>query len=312
MKEAASAAVDGLNEYLHQIGRYENLEAEDELRLGRQVQAGLTAEWDMAQKEGELTAAELEELQERADTGQLAAEQFIHANLRYVVSLARRYKRKRTPLLDAIQYGNLGLIDAVYSFNPELGFRFTTHANWRIRSEITRGMRVSDDDTVVSHRARHRLIQLNKYATDHTGRLRSDEELAELLGISGEKLRNFRLVKANLMNSASLDEPLKAGGETSRSEFLADDSVYGSVEELVVGSAHFNLQDMLGALTKRQYEVIALRYGLATGQVITQEKAAETLGLSRQAVSQIEARAIERLRTQALARQVGDTAIGIR
>lgn len=300
MTERASEPTDGLREYLQQIGQYEILEAEDEIRLGKQVQNGLAAQWQLLEPDSSHSAEEIEALMERVETGHLASEQFIHANLRYVVSLAKRYKRARMSLMDAIQYGNLGLIDAVHSYDPEKGFRFSTHANWHIRSAIVRGIRVSDDATVLASKTRQQLLQLDKYAKEPlTGRMRTEEEMAEILGVPMEKLRTLQAVKSALRNTFSIDQPLSQNGEATYQEFLADRTSYGDIENSMFSGNEDEVRGLLGLLTRRQRQVIELRYGLSTGKLLTQEETAKLLGQSRQAVSQIEARALERIRNRA-------------
>jgi RNA polymerase primary sigma factor len=279
--------------YLSEIGGHPLLDRDGETRLAEAVQAGIRARQQLSQP-GALSAECRRQLQREAQAGQRAAAEFAAANLRLVVSVARSYQHRGLDLADLIQEGNLGLMRAVERFDPGLGFRFSTYATWWIRSTIT--------EAIASFAS---TIRLPRHARDKAAALRAAEDrLRQRLGRSpriGEIATESRIAlgEAELLQLAtqpavSLSAPV-GEDDTELGDLLA--GAEPSPERVVADAARSReLGQMLNLLTPAQAKVISLRYGLEGTEPATLAAAAAALGMSRQRVRQVEARALARLR----------------
>jgi len=283
---------DAMGLYLGDIRRYPLLDRYAEIRLGRTVQAGIRARERLLQ--AEVPAAERQQLELTARAGQQAAADFAASNLRLVVSVARRYRRRGLELGDLIQEGNMGLINAVERFDPDLGFRFSTYATWWIRQAITRAIISSASTVRLPAGIRAKAAQL-RAAEDQLrlelGRSPSFEEVAAETGIPGGEAA---LVQRASRSPVSLSAPV-GEDDTELGELLAD-SAPGP--ELVVTDAMrgHELGQLLGRLTPSQARVITIHYGLAGTEPATLTEAAAALHISRERARQLEARGLARLR----------------
>ena len=283
---------DAIGLYLGDIRRYPLLDRHGEIRLGRAVQAGIRARKRMLQPD--VPVAERQQLELAARVGQQAAAEFAASNLRLVVSVARRYQRRGLELGDLIQEGNMGLMNAVERFDPDLGFRFSTYATWWIRQAITRAISSSASTVRLPAGIRAKAAEL-RTAEDRLrlelGRSPSLDEVAAETGIPGGEAA---LLQRASRSPVSLSAPV-GEDDTELGELLAD-SAPGP--ELVVTDAMWGheLGQLLGRLTPSQARVITIRYGLNGTEPATLTDAAAALGISRERARQLEAKGLARLR----------------
>ncbi len=287
-----SGEPDAVGLYLGEIGRYPLLDRDGEIRLARAVQAGIRAREQMQQPD--LPSAGRRQLEMTARAGRQAAAEFAAANLRLVVSVARRYQRRGLDLGDLIQEGNLGLMRAVERFDPGLGFKFSTYATWWIRQAITRGMASSASAVRLPVHAREKAGEL-RAAEDRLrlelGRSPSLEEVAAEAGISGGEAELLQWASRSPVSLSAL----VGEDDTELGELLVGGE---PGPELVVTGAMRSreLDRMLGRLTSAQAKVIRLRFGLDGTEPTTLAGAAAALGVSRERARQLEARGLARLR----------------
>jgi RNA polymerase primary sigma factor len=283
---------DAMGLYLGEIRRYQLLDRYDEIRLGRAVQAGVRARARMLQPDAPV--ADRQQLELTARAGEQAAAEFAAANLRLVVSVARRYQRRGLELSDLIQEGNIGLMSAVERFDPGLGFRFSTYATWWIRQALTRAITSSASTVRLPAGVRAKAAAL-RAAEDRLrlelGRSPSFEEVAADTGIPGGEAA---LLQRASRSPVSLSAPV-GEDETELGELLADS---GPGPELVVTDAMWSheLGQVLGRLTPSQARVITIHYGLDGTEPATLTEAAAALGISRERARQLEAKGLARLR----------------
>ncbi|MBS4100485.1 sigma-70 family RNA polymerase sigma factor [Tsukamurella paurometabola] len=293
--DAQSPAADLVRVYLNGIGRTALLTAEDEVELAKRIEAGLYAQHLLATKK-RMAASKKRDLAYIVRDGQAARQHLLEANLRLVVSLAKRYTGRGMPLLDLIQEGNLGLIRAMEKFDYAKGFKFSTYATWWIRQAITRGMA---DQSRTIRLPVHLVEQVNKLARirrelhQQLGREATDAELAAESGIPAEKI-------ADLMDHSrdpvSLDMPVGSDEEAPLGDFI-EDSEAASAESAVISSLmHSDVRSVLATLDEREQQVIRLRYGLDDGQPRTLDQIGKLFGLSRERVRQIEREVMSKLR----------------
>ncbi|HEX2987846.1 MAG TPA: sigma-70 family RNA polymerase sigma factor [Chloroflexota bacterium] len=253
-----------------------------------------------------LTAAQEVELAKRIEQGDAEAlEKFIMSNLRLVVSVAKRYTGRGLPLLDLIQDGNIGLMRAVQKYDWRKGFKFSTYATWWIRQAITRA--IADKARTIRlpvhmGEAITRLNQVSQRLTQQLGREPTEDELAEALGIGVQKVRDA--IKAAHVPS-SLEAPIGEEEESELAEMVADEISQHPEDAVYEMLLKRETQDALGSvLTPREQLVLQLRFGLGNGHVYPLEKIGEVLGITRERVRQIEAKALEKLRHPSVAKSL--------
>ncbi|QRY64606.1 sigma-70 family RNA polymerase sigma factor [Gordonia sp. PDNC005] len=293
--DAQSPSADLVRVYLNGIGRTALLNAEQEVELAKQIEAGLYAKHLLATKK-RLTAAKKRDLNIIAREGDAARAHLLEANLRLVVSLAKRYTGRGMPLLDLIQEGNLGLIRAAEKFDYAKGFKFSTYATWWIRQAISRGMA---DQSRTIRLPVHLVEQVNKLARirrelhQQLGREATDDELAAESGIPAEKI-------ADLMDHSrdpvSLDMPVGSDEEAPLGDFIEDSEATSAETVVIANLLHSDIRLVLGTLDEREQAVITMRFGLDDGQPRTLDQIGRAFGLSRERVRQIERDVMGKLR----------------
>ena len=289
-------SADLVRVYLNGIGKTALLTAEDEVQLAQTIEVGLYAEHLLENSEEPLTRAMKRDLKVLARQGKHARSHLLEANLRLVVSLAKRYTGRGMPLLDLIQEGNLGLIRAMEKFDYTKGFKFSTYATWWIRQAITRGMA---DQSRTIRLPVHLVEQVNKLSRikrelyQNLGREATNEELAEESGIDESKIE---LLLRQSRDPVSLDMPVGADEEAPLGDFIEDSEATAAEAAVVASLRHSDIRSVLASLEVREQEVISLRYGLDDGVPRTLDQIGRKFGLSRERVRQIEREVMSKLR----------------
>ena len=293
--DAQSPAADLVRVYLNGIGRTALLTAADEVELAKRIEAGLYAQ-HLLETGKRLSATRKRDLAAVIRDGQAARAHLLEANLRLVVSLAKRYTGRGMPLLDLIQEGNLGLIRAMEKFDYAKGFKFSTYATWWIRQAITRGMA---DQSRTIRLPVHLVEQVNKLARikrelhQQLGREATDEELAAESGIAVEKISDLL---DHSRDPVSLDMPVGNDEEAPLGDFIEDSEATSAESAVIAGLLHHDVRSVLNTLDEREQQVIRLRFGLDDGQPRTLDQIGKLFGLSRERVRQIEREVMAKLR----------------
>ncbi|MDZ7676793.1 MAG: sigma-70 family RNA polymerase sigma factor [Acidimicrobiales bacterium] len=281
--------------YLRDIGRYPLLTKDDEVRLSKQVEAGR----DAAERLGsvdDVDAREKARLRRAVRRGDAAHRQFVLANLRLVVSIAKRYQASGLPLLDLVQEGNLGLMHAVEKFDWRKGFKFSTYATWWIRQAITRGIANTGRTIRLPVHAGDVVAQVQKTRNRLEGELGRSPAFRELA--AELELPESRIVEAlrHAVEPVSLSEPIGEEGEMERGDLVEDESTPLPFDAVAATLLHGEVDTMLVGLDEREREVLRLRYGLDRGEPRTLEAVGDHFHLTRERVRQIEAKAMSKLR----------------
>ena len=288
-------SADLVRVYLNGIGKTALLTAQDEVELSKQIEVGLYAEHILDSGE-KLTRATKRDMKVLAREGRAARTHLLEANLRLVVSLAKRYTGRGMQFLDLIQEGNLGLIRAMEKFDYTKGFKFSTYATWWIRQAITRGMA---DQSRTIRLPVHLVEQVNKLSRikremyQHLGREATNEELAEESGIDESKIE--MLLKQS-RDPVSLDMPVGSDEEAPLGDFIEDSEATDAEAAVVASLRHSDVRAVLDTLEEREQDVIKLRYGLDDGMPRTLDQIGRCFGLSRERVRQIEREVMSKLR----------------
>ena len=266
------------------------------MELAKAVEVGLYAQHLLDDRDYKPTRAMKRDLKVLAREGEKARTHILEANLRLVVSLAKRYSGRGMPLLDLIQEGNLGLIRAMEKFDYAKGFKFSTYATWWIRQAITRGMA---DQSRTIRLPVHLVEQVNKLSRikremyQQFGREVTNEELAEESGIDETKIE---MLFRQSRDPVSLDMPVGADEEAPLGDFIEDSEATDAEEAVVVALRHSDIREVIGTLESREQDVIRMRYGLDDGVPRTLDQIGRRYGLSRERVRQIEREVMAKLR----------------
>ncbi len=295
---------DLLQLYLNDIGKYPLLSREDEVRLGTLTRAGQAAAAKLARGDV-LTMAVQDELEDQVRAGEDAARRFVRSNLRLVVSIAKKYQASGLPLLDLIQEGNFGLIQAVERFDPRRGFKFSTYATWWIRQTIARGIANTSRSIRLPVHAGDQLLAI-RMATSalevSKGRPPKPDEVAAAVCMPCKKVEELL---PYVGEPVSLSERL-ADGETELGEVVEDLTTPPPDQAVFAAMLPKHVAQLLSALEPREQEVLCLRYGLDRGRPRTLEEVGEHFGLTREGVRQVELKAISKLRRSSTARSARD------
>ena len=290
---------DPVRMYLKEIGKVDLLTAEEEVDLAMKIQAGLEAQEKLDQAEAgelELSRAETRRLNRVAEVGLDAKQQLISANLRLVVSIAKRYVGRGMLFLDLIQEGNLGLIRAVEKFDYTKGFKFSTYATWWIRQAITRA--IADQARTIRIPV-HMVETINKMARvqrqllQEKGRDPTPEEIAEEMDMTPERVREIQKIS---QEPVSLETPIGEEEDSSLGDFIEDTNAVAPPDAASLSMLQEQLNQVLGELNERERKVIELRFGLVDGHPRTLEEVGKEFGVTRERIRQIESKTLAKLR----------------
>jgi RNA polymerase primary sigma factor len=293
---AASATADPVNDYLKQIGKVKLLTAGQEVELSKRIEAGLFAEEKLAEGSGMLCADRSTDLEEVAEDGRRAKNHLVEANLRLVVSLARRYTGHGMLFLDLIQEGNLGLIRGVEKFDYTKGYKFSTYATWWIRQAITKAMaEQSRTIRLPVHivEAISRLTWVRRQLLQDLGREPTPTELAAELDMTPARIMEMQKYGREPI---SLHLPLGEDGDSEFGDLIEDAEAIQPGEAVGFTLLQEQLHSVLGTLSEREAGVMSMRYGLADGRPRTLDEIGKAYGVTRERIRQIESKTMSKLR----------------
>jgi RNA polymerase sigma factor (sigma-70 family) len=281
--------------YLHGAGQFELLTKDGEVCLAQRIEAGEAAR-EQLESPGGLTPTQRRGLRRAVRAGREAHREFVQANLRLVVSIAKRYQRSGLPLLDLIQEGNLGLIHAVDKFDWRKGFKFSTYATWWIRQSISRGIANTSRTVRLPIHAGDNLARLHQTRIEleaRLGRRATIQELADELGMPAAKVSETLQIAAEPL---SLSWPMSEDGDTEFGDLVADRSAPSPFDAAAAAMLPAETAKLLVKLDERERLIIVLRFGLDRGEPRTLEEVGEHFELTRERIRQIEAKAMAKLR----------------
>ena len=292
----AGATADPVKDYLKQIGKVSLLNAEQEVDLARRIEAGLYAEYKLKNQADEMTSRERRELHFLAQDGQQAKNHLLEANLRLVVSLAKRYTGRGMQFLDLLQEGNLGLIRAVEKFDYTKGYKFSTYATWWIRQAITRAM--ADQARTIRipvHMVEviNKLARVQRQMLQDLGREPTPEELAKELDMTAEKVVE---VQKYGREPISLHTPLGEDGDSEFGDLIEDSEAIVPADAVSFTLLQEQLHHVLDTLSEREAGVVSMRFGLGDGQPKTLDEIGKVYGVTRERIRQIESKTMSKLR----------------
>ena len=293
---SAGATADPVKDYLKQIGKVPLLNAEQEVELAKRIEAGLFAEEKLAEgMDGPGSAARLD-MEWIAEDGRRAKNHLLEANLRLVVSLAKRYTGRGMLFLDLIQEGNLGLIRAVEKFDYTKGYKFSTYATWWIRQAITRAM--ADQARTIRipvHMVEviNKLARVQRQMLQDLGREPTPEELAAELDMTPEKVIE---VQKYGREPISLHTPLGEDGDSEFGDLIEDSEAIQPGEAVSFTLLQEQLHSVLDTLSEREAGVVSMRFGLTDGQPKTLDEIGKVYGVTRERIRQIESKTMSKLR----------------
>lgn len=300
-----TASADSVRAYLKQIGKVALLNAEQEVSLAKRIEAGLYAQYKMEEleeafaagdKDAKLTPAVKRDLRAIARDGRKAKNHLLEANLRLVVSLAKRYTGRGMAFLDLIQEGNLGLIRAVEKFDYTKGYKFSTYATWWIRQAITRAM--ADQARTIRipvHMVEviNKLGRIQRELLQDLGREPTPLELAKEMDITEEKVLE---IQQYAREPISLDQTIGDEGDSQLGDFIEDSEAVVAVDAVSFTLLQDQLQDVLQTLSEREAGVVKLRFGLTDGMPRTLDEIGQVYGVTRERIRQIESKTMSKLR----------------
>ncbi|MGO9558867.1 MAG: RNA polymerase sigma factor RpoD [Acidimicrobiales bacterium] len=296
-----ASGTDPVRAYLREIGRVSLLTPELEVLCAKQIESGLEASailesWTAEGTLDKVSARERREINRAIEDGQEAKELLIEANLRLVVSIAKRYRNRGMAFLDLIQEGNLGLMRAVEKFDYQRGFKFSTYATWWIRQAITRA--VADQARTIRIPV-HMVETINKVMRTHRqlsqelGREPTAEEIASRLQLPVERVRELQRIG---QDTISLEQPIGEEEDFSLSDLIEDQTAEVPADAATRMLLNEAVKRALDELTEREQEVVRLRFGLDDGRVRTLEEVGQIFGVTRERIRQIEMKTLAKLR----------------
>ena len=294
-----TASADSVRAYLKQIGKVALLNAEEEVELAKRIEAGLYATQKMtelAERGAKLPVQQRRDMTWICRDGDRAKNHLLEANLRLVVSLAKRYTGRGMAFLDLIQEGNLGLIRAVEKFDYTKGYKFSTYATWWIRQAITRAM--ADQARTIRipvHMVEviNKLGRIQRELLQDLGREATPEELAKEMDITPEKVLE---IQQYAREPISLDQTIGDEGDSQLGDFIEDSEAVVAVDAVSFTLLQDQLQSVLETLSEREAGVVRLRFGLTDGQPRTLDEIGQVYGVTRERIRQIESKTMSKLR----------------
>lgn len=302
----AGATADPVKDYLKQIGKVPLLNAEQEVDLAKRIECGLYADYLLKTEQDSMSPKQVRELHWVVQDGQLAKNHLLEANLRLVVSLAKRYTGRGMLFLDLIQEGNLGLIRAVEKFDYSKGYKFSTYATWWIRQAITRAM--ADQARTIRipvHMVEviNKLARVQRQMLQDLGREPTPDELAQELDMTPEKVVE---VQKYGREPISLHTPLGEDGDSEFGDLIEDAEAVHPSDAVAHLMLHEQIQRVLDTLSERESGVIAMRFGLLDGQQKTLDEIGRCYGVTRERIRQIESKTMSKLRHPARSQSLRD------
>lgn len=308
---------DPVRMYLKEIGKVPLLSADEEIELAQKMEAGSVAVEKIPllkerlaetgdEQEKEEIQAEIKALQLDVDRGSDAKKRLAEANLRLVVSIAKRYVGRGMLFLDLIQEGNLGLIKAVEKFDYRKGYKFSTYATWWIRQAITRA--IADQARTIRipvHMVEtiNKLIRVSRQLLQELGREPTPEEIAEEMKMPVERVREILKIS---QEPVSLETPIGEEEDSHLGDFIKDDNVPVPADAATFTLLKEQLEEVLGTLTEREQKVLTLRFGLEDGRARTLEEVGKEFNVTRERIRQIEAKALRKLGHPSRSRKLKD------
>ncbi len=307
---------DPVRMYLKEIGKVPLLSADEEIELAQNIEDGAVAIEKINVLKGRLDGASEEEkaeikeeiktLQRDVDKGADAKKRLAEANLRLVVSIAKRYVGRGMLFLDLIQEGNLGLIKAVEKFDYKKGYKFSTYATWWIRQAITRA--IADQARTIRipvHMVEtiNKLIRVSRQLLQELGREPSPEEIAKEMSMPVDRVREILKIS---QEPVSLETPIGEEEDSHLGDFIKDDNVPVPADAAAFTLLKEQLEEVLGTLTEREQKVLTLRFGLEDGRARTLEEVGKEFNVTRERIRQIEAKALRKLRHPSRSRKLKD------
>lgn len=307
---------DPVRMYLKEIGKVPLLSADEEIELAQNMEDGAVATEKINVLKGRIDGASEEEkaeikeeiktLQRDVDKGADAKKRLAEANLRLVVSIAKRYVGRGMLFLDLIQEGNLGLIKAVEKFDYKKGYKFSTYATWWIRQAITRA--IADQARTIRipvHMVEtiNKLTRVSRQLLQELGREPSPEEIAKEMNMPVERVREILKIS---QEPVSLETPIGEEEDSHLGDFIKDDNVPVPADAAAFTLLKEQLEEVLGTLTEREQKVLTLRFGLEDGRARTLEEVGKEFNVTRERIRQIEAKALRKLRHPSRSRKLKD------
>ena len=298
---------DPVRMYLKEIGKVPLLNPDEEIELAQKMSAGNLAQEQLdSLQSGELDAASLAELKKLAKAGERAKQKLAEANLRLVVSIAKRYVGRGMLFLDLIQEGNLGLIKAVEKFDYTKGYKFSTYATWWIRQAITRA--IADQARTIRipvHMVEtiNKVIRVSRQLLQELGHDPSPEEIAEEMNMPVDKVREIMKIA---QEPVSLETPIGEEEDSHLGDFIPDEGASEPSEAASFTLLKEQLVDVLSTLTPREEKVLKLRFGIEDGRTRTLEEVGKEFNVTRERIRQIEAKALRKLRHPSRSKKLKD------
>jgi RNA polymerase primary sigma factor len=297
---------DPVRMYLKEIGRVSLLTAQEEVSLAKRIESGVFATEALADPTAKPNEAKVNELRWLEFDGDRAKRHLVEANLRLVVSIAKRYVGRGMAFLDLIQEGNLGLIRAVEKFDYHKGYKFSTYATWWIRQAITRA--IADQARTIRipvHMVEtiNKLVRIQRQLLQDHGREPTAEEIAEQMELTPEKVREIQKIS---QEPVSLETPVGEEEDSHLGDFIEDSDAVVPLERASFRLLQEQLESVLHTLSDREKEVIRLRFGLVDGQPRTLEEVGKKFGVTRERIRQIESKTLSKLRHPSRSQKLRD------
>ena len=297
---------DPVRMYLKEIGRVALLTAQEEVSLAMRIEQGLIADEKLQKESSKLPEKEIHELKWTERDGRMAKRHLVEANLRLVVSIAKRYVGRGMQFLDLIQEGNLGLIRAVEKFDYTKGYKFSTYATWWIRQAITRA--IADQARTIRipvHMVEtiNKLVRMQRQLLQDLGREPTSEEIAEQMELTPERVREIQKIS---QEPVSLETPVGEDEDSHLGDFIEDSEAPVPLERASFKLLQEQLETVLHTLSDREKDVIRLRFGLVDGQPRTLEDVGKKFGVTRERIRQIESKTLSKLRHPSRSQKLRD------